>query len=172
MTMNVDFVESDDSDPSLTYGGSVSYLWSHKYGIEGIFDWGPAPGIDSAGFVIAPGGSRNVNAFMANFIGALPFGGRGRFQPFLSFGVGKIKFNGDVIDDVGFSANESESRWGWDAGVGTAAFYGHWGVRGDIRYYRAQGDDPADLSTTTDVARSLVTGLTFWRANAGLAFRF
>jgi hypothetical protein len=172
MTMNVDFAESDDSDPTLSYGGQIAYMWRSRAGVEAIADLGPAPGLDSVGFVIAPGGSRHVNAYMLNFIGGLPIGGHGRFQPYGSVGMGKIQFSGDVIDQNGFIANESETRWGWNAGVGTAAFYGHWGVRGDVRYYRAHGDDPENLDTTTDVAKSLLTGLSFWRANAGLAFRF
>jgi hypothetical protein len=74
-----------------------------------------------------------------------------------------------------------ESRTGWNAGVGLMAFIGSWGVRGDLRYFRAfNQSNPTSVIATLNTPTGTVTtstapflpGLDFWRANIGLAFRW
>jgi opacity protein-like surface antigen len=145
---------------------------NQRYGAELIADFGPNVGIDSASSVLLFEDSHSANAYMFNFIGGLPFHA-GRFTPYWSAGPGYIQFRGDVVDFNGDSAFESNGKFGWNIGLGLVSFAGHWGVRTDLRYYRANSDDSApDFSSTEEVSKSLISGLTFWRANVGLAARW
>jgi opacity protein-like surface antigen len=119
--------------------------------------------------------NHHVNAYMINAIGAYPFGGDERFQPYLSGGVGSVEFRGDMFE-AGFDSPKSRehfARFGANVGAGVMTFAGHWGVRGDVRYFRAQTDDAfTSQSEAEALAKSLLSQLAFWRANVGVALRW
>ena len=72
----------------------------------------------------------------------------------------------------------SGSRFGWDLGGGVMAWSEkNWGFRGDVRYYRttSNNNDVLDLNNIGDgsvFSRVELSGISFWKANAGLAFRW
>ena len=72
----------------------------------------------------------------------------------------------------------SGSRFGWDLGGGVMAWSEkNWGFRGDVRYYRTTSNtnDVLDLNNIGDgsvFSRVELSGISFWKANAGLSFRW
>jgi hypothetical protein len=53
------------------------------------------------------------------------------------------------------------------------AFAGtNWGVRGDVRYYRARTDDNLSGSATDEFFQSVVSGLSYWNATGGVSYRW
>ena len=84
----------------------------------------------------------------------------------------------------------SQSKFGWNLGAGASAFGGGpVGFRADIRYFRAVSSSNVDnvltddiledavdgileTSTTDRLTRGLLSGLSYWRANVGVAFRW
>jgi len=103
----------------------------------------------------------------------------GRFQPFVSGGFGSIGIRADVLTGFDINGNQisnstNTQRWGGDIGGGIMAFANRWGVRGDVRYFRASSNDSFSNNDSTDtrVARALLSDLGFWRGTLGLSFRW
>ena len=53
----------------------------------------------------------------------------------------------------------------------------NWGFRADLRYYRTTGNstdvfDINDIGDGSIFSRVQLSGISFWKANAGVAFRF
>jgi len=169
-------LNSDNNVPAgLTYGGQVGYLWHGVVGGEFIADFAPDVGLDSVLIASQP----HVNSYMGNVIGAFPFGSDGRYQPFVSGGFGSIGMRADVV--TGFDANGSQitssatqARWGSNIGGGMMAFANRWGVRGDVRYFRASTNDAfsSNQSAEDRVTQALLSDLGFWRGTLGLSFRW
>ena len=109
---------------------------------------------------------------MFNAIGVVPIGAERNFQPYLSAGVGSIQLAGDVFEELQAvdTVHESHSTFGTNIGGGIMAFGNHVGFRTDLRYYRASSDDT--LTGTNILAQEVLSGLTYWRANFGLGFRW
>ena len=60
-------------------------------------------------------------------------------------------------------------------GGGFFAYANRWGIRGDIRYYKAQTFSTNNLNNGTvqsDFTQALLSGLSYWRANLGVSFRW
>jgi opacity protein-like surface antigen len=179
---------------SFAWSAQVGYLWKNV-GLEGLFDFTPSVDITRE-----ETSQPSVNSYMANLITAIPFGPNGRFEPYLSGGIGAIRLSADLDsvlvqeftgEDLNFP-NVSHSRFGWNLGIGASAFSGPVGFRADVRYFRATSsdtlvqdivndnlDDPldeaSDLVDTTAgerITRRLLSGLGYWRMNAGIAFRW
>ena len=81
------------SDPNVTFGGQLGWLWKGVIGFEGIADVAPSLKIaNNAGLFENP----RANNFVGNIIAALPLGGDGQFQPHVSGGWGHaIECDGD-----------------------------------------------------------------------------
>jgi len=182
------------SDSSLDFGLSVGYLWRSIAGAE--FLAGFTPNFNLANTFLASDATPQVNTYMVNAVGAIPIG-TDRFQPYVSGGFGGITLrgataasgltptgstsatSGNAVSDV---FNPDESRGGGDIGAGIMAFAGGWGVRGDLRYFRAFSSDSTSVAATTTTGSGstgttttvsgLLPGLDFWRANIGVAFRW
>src|SRR5262249_13767325 len=101
--------------------------------------------------------------------------------PYASGGIGAISMHTSLALDLGLGDNNpvshvSETRFGWDAGGGVMAFVNHIGFRTDVRYYRATTvNDLANRPETTpgqNLTLGLLSGIRFWRANIGVAFRW
>jgi hypothetical protein len=53
------------------------------------------------------------------------------------------------------------------------AFNGPWGLRADVRYYKASTDNNLLNGTLAGVVfQRQLSGLSFWNANFGVAFRW
>ncbi len=159
------------------FGGSVGYVWNSWVG--GEFMAGFTPNFNVANPALFAGQTPQVNSFMANAVGMLPLGGDGQWAPFISGGFGAMTLRsgalnngtGNAVSDV-FSPDDT--RPAADIGGGIMAFVGAWGVRADIRYFRAfsTGNPSTVTSPAGVVASSVLPGLDFWRANVGVAVRW
>jgi len=166
---------SNNVSAGVTYGGQVGYLWHGMVGGEFLADFAPHVSLDNPILSNNP----RVNSYMGNFIAAFPVGGEGQFQPFISGGVGSIGMRTNVFtlpDNNGnVTANSVNSnRWGGDVGGGMMVFADRWGVRGDVRWFRASTNNNISTDNTLGeaVTQSLLSDLRFWRGTLGLAFRW
>ena len=169
-TVNVD----SDVPSTMTYAFQVGYMWHSIWGAEFLADFAPDAGFDSALLARQP----HVNSYMGNLIAALPIG-RGRFDPYISGGIGSIGINADVFTPPDADGNRStvsadRSRWGYDIGGGVMAFADRrFGVRGDVRYFRGSSNDTLlDLDREQQVTGGLLSDLGFWHGTLGIAFRW
>ena len=167
----LDLIDNDDSN--LDFGGQVAYLWKGLYGAEVIADFAPSMGVGGVLFADNP----SVNSYMANAIWALPLGAQGRYQPFLSGGLGAIRVNADIFnllgDPLSGTISARQTMFGGNIGGGILAFAGHVGIRGDVRFYKAAKEESNPIQNSFDtIGEAAVSGLSFWRGNFGLAFRW
>jgi len=151
---------NDIDTASVAFGGNLAYLWQQKIGAEFLAGFAPnntlSTGVDDT----------QVNNYMANVIGAVPLGEGGRFQPFVSGGVGAIAFR---VDDDEFDLDApDETEFGGNIGFGVMAFADRWGFRGDVRYFRQL---TGDLSVGAPGSATL-TDFDYWRGNVGVAYRW
>jgi hypothetical protein len=150
----------DIDDPALDFGGTLAWLWRQSVGAEFIAGFAPdttlSSGVDDA----------QVHNYMANAIAALPLGDTGRFQPFVSGGIGAITLR---VDDDEFDLDApDETEFGANIGFGVMTFADRWGFRGDLRFYREVG---GDTSVAAPGAGTL-EDLDYWRGNVGVAYRW
>ena len=71
----------------------------------------------------------------------------------------------------------NQAKGAGDVGFGVLGFAGNFGVRADVRYYRAFTNSTiAQIGNGTPVgdafSQNLLSGLDFWRANIGIALRW
>jgi len=165
-------------DPSVAFGGQAAYLWRGVIGGEAIADFAPSFKLDNAILSENP----RTNSYMANAIFALPLGGGGQVQPYVSGGLGGIQLiakanNFGLPHPTGtFPTGTSQGnqfKLGTDVGGGVMAFTGMIGFRADVRYYKASTDTTFQSSTAVgQFTETLLSGLEFWRANIGIAVRW
>jgi hypothetical protein len=164
-------------DPSTSFGGQIAYLWRGVLGAEGIADFAPSFALNNVFLAEHP----RTNAYMGNVIFAMPLGGSGQWQPYVSGGAGSISlravvFNAFLPQPTGTFATGTSSddqfKFGWDVGGGLMGFHGLIGFRADARYFRADGNTTSQTTALGTFTDSLLTGLNFWRANIGIALRW
>lgn len=175
----------DSGTTSATFGGQVAYLARGVIGGEFLAEFSPRIGAFSNNILFQH--QPDVNTYMFNAIAAAPFGSIRSFDPYISGGIGWVGLNADIftanptgVQNVSTLGTQSVSgqRFGWDLGGGLLAWSEkNWGFRGDLRYYRAtsQGADTFDLNNIgngDDFVQVELGGVSFWKANAGLAFRW
>jgi hypothetical protein len=101
-------------------------------------------------------------------------------QPYVSGGLGALTLRADAIDGDG---NENgtlddfqpdSTRFGGNVGAGLMSYMGNFGVRGDVRYFRGfeNEDVDADAPLGSAIGNAVLSDLSFWCANVGLAFRW
>ena len=170
-TPNID----NNVNVGVTYGGQVGYLWHGIVGGEFLADFAPHVEFENPILSDKP----HVNSYMGNVIAAFPFGPDKQFQPFVSGGVGSIGmrasvFNPPDANGVVVSDSVNSNRVGTDIGLGMLAFAGRFGVRGDVRWFRATTDNNVSTTNTFSeaVTQSLLSDLRFWRGTLGLAYRW
>jgi hypothetical protein len=162
-----DFGEAADGG-NFDFGGSLGYLWNEMLGAELIA--GFTPNFQLSENLFLPGEEPAVSSYMVNAISAVPIGEDSRWQPFVSAGLGAVTLSSDVFEGELDEFEVSGSRFGGNIGAGVMGFAGAWGLRGDVRYFRAFTDD--DAAAGADIADSILSGLDFWRANLGVAYRW
>jgi hypothetical protein len=178
-------VQTSTNDGGVTYGFQVGYV-SHYLGGEFIGDF--APNFQMANLALTEHPS--VNSFMFNVLGMLPLGAEERFQPYVSGGLGAVSMHTSLftlpgtstvftIDDGTLAAfntaTASQTKFGTNIGGGFFAYGGHWGVRGDVRYYNVSTNDVnrnVTGETAENFTQALLSGLNYWRANLGVAYRW
>jgi len=172
----------DTADGGLTFGFQLGYMARYA-GVEAIADFAPSFKIASLALSDHP----SVNAYMLNAVGKGWFGNEGAFQPYVSGGLGWLTMrtstftlDGSTIVNVGDTTvvalntvNNTQSKFATNIGGGFFAYAARWGIRGDIRYYHASAFETEKLTNNVnDFTQALVSGLTFWRANLGVAYRW
>jgi hypothetical protein len=170
----------NNSSSNLEFGGQIGYMWNRAIGVEFLADITPTFGFDNvvesanignAGLVDDP----RLNTYMVNAIASIPIAA-GRFQPYVSGGFGGVSVVADVLDNVldptGSSSRASLTRMGADVGGGFFAFAGNVGIRGDVRYFHASTNNQTATLPADQLTENLLSGLSFWRANVGIAFRW
>jgi hypothetical protein len=164
------------TDASVDFGGQIGYLWGGALGAEFIADFAPNFKINNTFLANSP----EVNSYMVNAVAAIPIGREVRFQPYLSGGLGGIQLRSDVLSSIsgpagGANFTSDQTRFGGDIGAGVMGFAGPVGLRADVRYYRAFSRDVLSTDTNSPadaLSQNLLSGLDFWRANIGVAFRW
>ena len=159
-------------ESGLEFGGQLAYLWGGAVGVEVLADFAPS-------FKVAPvalNDEPSLNTYMANLIAAVPIGSEHRVQPYFSGGLGGVQLAAEVFNDPFNPASGttigSHMRMGANVGGGLMAFAGGVGFRADVRYFRTSSESEVVDSIAEQVASNLITGLSFWRANIGVAFRW
>jgi hypothetical protein len=150
--------DSQPVEQSGAYGITAGAMGAGVIG--GEFDFGYSPDIfgepvDNHGITL-----------MGNLVIGIPIGGTSGVgvRPYVTGGVGLIRTS---IDDV-FGDKVTENHFGINVGGGIMGFFSdHFGLRGDLRYFRnLQEDDDPDPFDIVDLG-----GLDFWRASVGIVIR-
>src|SRR5262245_18509066 len=168
----------DETGSSITFGGQVAYLWRGIVGGEALIEFAPEFRMKDILFENNP----DVNTYMGNGIAGVPFGNDNGFFPYVSGGIGAVQLRSTVftidptsldISTIG-TVSANGTRFGGNVGVGFMGFSGKWGFRGDVRYYKTSVDNNVNLLTSTEsqFAQGVLSGLAFWKANVGVAFRW
>ena len=168
---DADFGGFDDFDDEferrVDFGATIGWMGAGIVGWEVDFGWAPNFFENTAGTGNFEFGDSNVTTLMGNVLVGVPVGGQSGpgIRPYGSGGVGLIRSRidgGDFFDD--FSTND----FGLNVGGGVHGFFtDNFGIRGDIRYFRAFGDEEPD--DDFDLA---LGDFDFWRATVGVTFRF
>ncbi len=175
--------EADAEDPGVNFAGTIGWLWHGVIGGEFQANFSPDFQLDAALTPSFLAEEPAINSYMLNVIGALPLMAGGQFQPYFSGGAGWFTMNADPTPGDG-NLDLDDTETGWNAGFGVMGFLGQLGVRADLRYFAVGGDefqgvDPSvprhgavvdDREQGLDVG--LLSGLSFWRGNVGVALRW
>jgi hypothetical protein len=149
----------------FTYGASLGFMGAGAFGWE--IDFGYTPNFfqttsdDDFDFA----SDSNVTTFMGNVILGVPLGGQSGFgvRPYAVGGAGLLRAS---VTDVDEFFDVDKNSWGFDLGGGLMILFDNVGIRGDVRYFRtftSGDDDELDFD---------LGGFDFWRATAGVTFRW
>jgi len=171
-------IDTSNTNTSFNFGGQVAYLWGGYVGVEGLAEFSPSFELSNILFENKP----DINTYMANGIVAGHWGDDHQYMPYASAGIGAVQMRSTifVLDTINpdltiGTLKQTGSRFGWDVGAGFMGFAHKWGFRGDVRYYRATTNnnvDLIDLGTGDVFTQGVLSGLRFWKANAGVAYRW
>jgi opacity protein-like surface antigen len=110
----------------------------------------------------------NLTTYMGNLVVRLP---AGPIQPYGSAGVGVVRVTGNV--DVPFLGNvfsASAQDVGWNVGGGVYLFpLPNFGLRADVRRFQTGDVSWEDIADVGDLP---LPKFNFWRATAGVTFKF
>ena len=172
-----DTLITNTDEHGIGYGGHAGYLWRGVVGGEFLADFSPTSSTSSFAPLLQRNGS--IDSFMGNLIGAYPLGSKGQYQPYVSGGWGRVSANADVLiepdNENGGIDRLREFGSGTNIGGGLMAFANHVGVRSDLRWYHGSTNTnlpPEAEGINVRLAQELLSGLEFFRFNAGLALRW
>jgi hypothetical protein len=177
--------ESEAEDPGVNFAATGGWLYHGVIGGEFQANFSPDFQLDSALSTPFLAEEPAINSYMLNVIAALPMMAGGQFQPYASGGPGWFTISGDpTIGDADIDMDHTDT--GWNAGFGVMGFLGQMGIRGDLRYFTVSGDEFAGVDGSVLRARhgevvddqeqlinsDLLSGISFWRGNVGVALRW
>lgn len=158
----------DDADAGI--GGAFTYLRGGMFGGEFIANF--TPDLNFGSNLVEDSA---VNDFMFNGIAALPLGEQGRFQPFVSAGLGAMTISA-TIDDPEDLFDVDDTQFAGNVGFGLMGFGDQWGFRAGMRYVSGFDEDPipGDLDLSADLvdATDVLADVSYWRGDVGVAFRW
>ena len=149
------------------FGVSAAYMGKGIIGGEVDFGYSPNFYENTAATGFQFGNSNNVTTLTGNVIVGIPAGGHGAsVRPYAVGGVGLLRSR--VSDAAGLFDVSSKNDFGYDLGGGLMGFISeNVGLRGDVRYFRTFKGAPSGSLTGLDVGN-----FQFWRASAGVTFKF
>jgi opacity protein-like surface antigen len=160
----IDFVDKDSRKgtfgASIGVGGVVGIEFEAARTLLGSYTGIPVVDLNA-----------HVTTFMGNLVLRMP---RGPIQPYVSGGAGIVRLTGSVnVPIVGNLVSASADDFGWNFGGGLMLFpTSNFGLRGDIRRFQT-GDlswnEITDIGGLDDLPLPKVD---FWRATAGVTFKF
>ena len=183
-TLGSDF-ESEAEDPGVNFAGTAGWLWRGVIGGEFQANFSPDFQMVDGFTPVFLAEEPAINSYMFNVMGALPMMAGGQVQPYASAGMGWFTMNGTPTDgDADIDLDHTET--GWNAGLGVMGFLGQMGIRADLRYFTVGGDEfdgvPGSVLRSnhgnvvddqeTLFNTNILTGLSFWRGNVGVALRW
>jgi hypothetical protein len=175
-----------NNSTSVNYGFQVAYVGRGVIGGEFLADFSPGLGIfNNALFTQAP----DVNSYMFNLIAVAPFGHAHTYDPYLSGGIGSVSLKSTIftVDPTVTphtstairTEDVSGSRFGWNLGGGFMAWSEkNWGFRADVRYYATTSGSNTEVFDIDNIgdgavfSRVVLSGISFWKVNAGMGFRW
>jgi opacity protein-like surface antigen len=152
----------------LTYGASIGWMGAGVIGWEADLAYTPEffEGDDNDADLFNTGDS-NITTVMGNILIGVPIGGQtgAGVRPYFAGGAGLMKSrveNADALFDV------DNNDFGVNLGGGVMGFMtDNVGFRGDIRYFRAFGEDSSNERVDLDLS-----DFDFWRGTVGVTFRW
>lgn len=150
----------------LTYGASIGWMGAGVIGWEADFAYTPEffEGDDDDLDLFS---DSNVTTMMANLILGVPIGGQtgGGLRPYVAGGAGIMQSRIESADEL-FAVDNND--FGINLGGGVMGFAtDHVGFRGDVRYFRAFGEDTGNDQIDFDLS-----DFDFWRGTVGVTFRW
>jgi hypothetical protein len=156
----------------LTYGASLGWMGAGIVGFEtefavtpGIFDLeDEIADLDLDTDLIDDAAA----SLMFNGIVGVPIGGTsgGGFRPYVAGGLGWFRAKVES-DELLFE--EDSDELGFSVGGGALGYFGHVGIRGDIRYYQTFSDSAVDVDNAVNLD---LDGYDYWRGTVGVTFRW
>ncbi|HEX2062525.1 MAG TPA: outer membrane beta-barrel protein [Thermoanaerobaculia bacterium] len=152
----------------LTYGASIGFMGAGVFGWEADLSYTPEffEGDDNDPDLLNTGDS-NVTTVMGNVLIGVPIGGQtgGGVRPYFAGGAGLLQTRVEDADAV-FEIDNND--FGINLGGGVMGFMtDNVGFRGDIRYFRAFGEDDGNDQVDFDLS-----DFDFWRGTVGVTFRW
>jgi hypothetical protein len=172
-TPNLGSTFGGDADAGITYGASIAWMSAGILGVEADVSFTPdilnlgGAFDDAFGFDLVDSGT---TSFMGNVIVGVPFGGTAGagFRPYVAGGLGWMNLNlEDNLDDNDLFEGSTDS-FAVNVGGGVTGFFtDSVGARGDVRWYRGFVDDDSVPGGINELRN-----IDFWRATAGITFRW
>jgi opacity protein-like surface antigen len=156
----------DLDDAKFVYGAGLGFMGGGIFGLEVDFAYSPE-------FFEADDGDidfiddSNLTTLMFNVIVGVPIGGQQGpgIRPYGTIGLGLVRSSITGVEEFfDFSSNDL----GMNVGGGLMGYFSdHFGLRGDVRYFRSltdpENDDELDLG---------LGHFDFWRSTVGVLLRF
>jgi hypothetical protein len=140
---------------SGAYGGSVGWTSGGWWGAEAELAWAPDFFEDDEGFRIEHRTTTFTGTALAGRL-------MGAWRPYGAAGLGALRFD---IEETGGLASVSETRPAFHAGGGVMwTADSRVGIRGDVRYIRALGDE----EPTANVFPERFVDFDYWRIGGGI----
>lgn len=178
--------ENDADDPSVNFAGTFGWLYHGVAGAEFQANFTPDFNLNPA--IVPPflAEEPSINTYMLNAIAAAPLMAGGQFQPYVSGGGGWFTMKGTpTTGDSNIDLDKTDT--GWNLGAGLMGFLGQLGVRADLRYFKVSGNEFAGVDSSVlrsahhgavvddqeqTVNGNIISGMSFWRGNIGVALRW
>lgn len=156
--VGVDFSGSSRGTP-ITYGGALGFIGAGVAGFE--IEFATSPDFFGAAANGDVFNDNNVVTLMGSLILASP----GPVRLYGAVGAGLMKTrlgDPDLLFDI------DSNDFGFNAGGGLIVFLGdHFGLRGDVRYFRDLSDNQPDGNFDIDLGH-----VDYWRAVGGITLKF
>ena len=150
----------------LTWGASFGWMGAGVLGWEADLGYSPEffeGDNDDVEFI----DDSNVTTFMGNVLVGIPIGGQtgGGVRPYFAGGAGLLQTRVENTDEL-FDVDNND--FGINLGGGVMGFMtDNVGFRGDLRYFRAFGEDTGNDQVDLDFS-----DFDYWRGTVGVTFRW